>query len=80
VPSAPWGPGQVRNALSALLEGPEAIHLNGGKVGKYVAAAALWLNEAKAFGVVEPFHSANGFHRFPPLALFRLLLLTIFGT
>ena len=44
----------------AFLERFETLHFNGRKVGKGVRAAAIRLNEAKAFLIVEPFDGAVG--------------------
>src|SRR5699024_1635068 len=42
-----------------FLEGFEARHLNGRKMGEEIFAAIVGSNKAKSFGVVEPFDSTH---------------------
>ena len=52
------GPCTTSNVTGApWLQRPETFHLDGRKVSEHVRAAAFGLDEAKPFGVVEPFHS-----------------------
>ena len=46
--------------LLAVLQTLETRTLYGGDVDEDVLAAVVWLNEAKAFLGVEPFHCAGG--------------------
>ena len=46
--------------LVTFSQGAEAIALDRGLVDEDVLAAVVWLNEAKAFLGVEPFHCAGG--------------------
>jgi hypothetical protein len=44
---------------AALFQRPEAVHLDGGKMGKDIFATALRFDEAKTFCIVEPFHRSD---------------------
>src|SRR5258708_16696903 len=50
--------GHVKLDLLSLLQGTEAIGVDRRMVAKNVFAPAVLSNEAEAFGVVEPLHSA----------------------
>lgn len=46
---------QLITDTRALFERFEAVHLDGGKVGKNIRAFIVWFNKAEPFCVTKPF-------------------------
>jgi hypothetical protein len=57
----------LEHDLLALLQGLEAVHLDGGEVREQIFAPVIRGDEAVTLGVVEPFHSACSHFYFPLL-------------
>jgi hypothetical protein len=46
-----------------LLKGPKSIHLDGGEMSENIASPSIGLDEAKSFGVIEPFDDTDSVHK-----------------